>query len=491
MNKSISKNIFFKLLLNIFNLIIPILIGPYALRVLGPENMGTVNFSQTIYGYFYIFAGFGVYQYGLREVSRVRDNKEKLSSVFTNLFIFTLITNIITVAIYVIFIHNSYYGSQTYVACMIMTFNLVANVFYIEWLNEALENFGFITIKTIVVRIIYVILLLTTVRTSDNLKEYMIVLVLYTLLNNLLSFIYIKRRIKFNFSNIKLKRHIKPMFLVVILSNANVLYTQLDRLMLGQFVSTVSVAYYATAQNISTMINTLLLTVITVTIPRLSNYVANDSDEEYLTLLDKISKLYFLFLFPASIGMFLLSKEIILLYGGSEYMASVPIMMVFSLYIISLGYDTILSNQVMYTRRKEKQQVKIIFIGGLINLLLNILLVVFGKYDGTTAVATTLFANICVIVMENIYVRKVLKVKFNIFSMDKLKYMFVSLLFIPVTFIIRQFTGNIFESQELNAIVISLITVAVNGLIYFLVLFIIKDENLMEVKNKMLNKIKR
>ena len=491
MNKSISKNIFFKLLLNIFNLIIPILIGPYALRVLGPENMGTVNFSQTIYGYFYIFAGFGVYQYGLREVSRVRDNKEKLSSVFTNLFIFTLITNIITVAIYVIFIHNSYYGSQTYVACMIMTFNLVANVFYIEWLNEALENFGFITIKTIVVRIIYVILLLTTVRTSDNLKEYMIVLVLYTLLNNLLSFIYIKRRIKFNFSNIKLKRHIKPMFLVVILSNANVLYTQLDRLMLGQFVSTVSVAYYATAQNISTMINTLLLTVITVTIPRLSNYVANDSDEEYLTLLDKISKLYFLFLFPASIGMFLLSKEIILLYGGSEYMASVPIMMVFSLYIISLGYDTILSNQVMYTRRKEKQQVKIIFIGGLINLLLNILLVVFGKYDGTTAVVTTLFANICVIVMENIYVRKVLKVKFNIFSMDKLKYMFVSLLFIPVTFIIRQFIGNIFESQELNAIVISLITVAVNGLIYFLVLFIIKDENLMEVKNKMLNKIKR
>ena len=142
MNKSISKNIFFKLLLNVFNLIIPILIGPYALRVLGPDNMGVINFSQTIYGYFYIFAGFGVYQYGLREISRVRDNKEKLSSVFTNLFIFTLITNIITIVIYILFIRNSYYGSQTYVACIIMTFNLVANVFYIEWLNEALENFG-------------------------------------------------------------------------------------------------------------------------------------------------------------------------------------------------------------------------------------------------------------------------------------------------------------------------------------------------------------
>ena len=371
-----------------------------------------------------------------------------------------------------------------------MTFNLIANVFYIEWINEAMENFGFITIKTIIVRIIYVVLLLSTVKSTNNLKEYMVVLVLYTLLNNLLSFIYIKKRVRFNFSNIKLKKHIKPMFLVVILSNANVLYTQLDRLMLGEFVSTVSVAYYATAQNISTMINTLLLSVITVTIPRLSNYVASDSNEEYLTLLDKISRVYFLFLFPASIGMFLLSREIIILYGGSEYISSVPIMMVFSLYIISLGYDTILSNQVMYTRRKEKQQVQIIFIGGIINLLLNGLLVFLGEYNGTTSILTTLFANVCVIVMENIYVRKILKINFNIFSGDKLKYMCISLLFIPTTLIIRRFIGNVFEAQELNAIFISVIIIIVNATIYFLVLFIMKDDNIMELKGKMLSELK-
>ena len=114
-----------------------------------------------------------------------------------------------------------------------------------------------------------------------------------------------------------------------------------------------------------------------------------------------------------------------------------------------------------------------------------------GKFNGTTAVATTLFANICVIIMENIYVKKVLKVNFNIFSIDKLKYMFISLIFIPFTIIIRQFTGNLFESQELNAIVVSIITITINGLIYLLILFIIKDENIIEVKNKILNKIKK
>lgn len=491
MDKSISRNIIFKFLLNIFNLVIPIVIGPYALRKLGPEIMGTVNFSQTIFEYFFIFAGFGVYQYGLREVSRVRNDKKKLSSVFTSLFVFTTITNILTTVVYLVFINNKYYGTETYIACLILTFNLLSNVFYIEWMNEALENFGFITIKTIVVKIIYVILLFATVKSSDNFKEYMMLLVLSTFLNNIISFIFIKRKIKFNFSKVKLSKHIKPMFLVVILSNVNILYTQLDRLMLGEFVSIVSVGYYTIAQNISNMINALLLTVITVTIPRLSHYVANENEEEYMSLLNKISKIYFLLVFPAAIGMFLLSREIILLYGGPEYISSIPMMMVFSLYIITVGYDTILSNQVMYIRRKEKQQVQIIFIGGLINLILNVLLLVLGIFNGTTAVITTLIANICIIVLENLYIRKVLKIKFNIFSIDKMKYLFISLIFIPITLIIRRFTNNLCTSAEVTALVISFITVVVNGLVYLIILLIIKDENLIEIKNKLLNKIKK
>ncbi len=481
MNKSISKNIFFKFLLNIFNLVVPILIGPYALRVLGPDIMGTVNFSQSIFGYFFIFAGFGVYQYGLREISRVRDNKEKLSSVFTSLFIFTFITNIITTIIYVIFVYNSYYGTETYTACIILTFNLLSNVFYIEWMNEALENYGFITVKTIVIRILYIVALFTMVRSADNFKQYMFLLVMSTFLNNIISYVYIKKKVKFNFSSIKLAKHIKPMFLVVILSNANVLYTQLDRVMIGTYNTMAEVGYYTIAQNISNIVNTLLLTVITVTIPRLSNYVANENNDDYMKLLDKISKMYFLFLFPASIGMLLLSREIILLYGGSEYLAAIPMMMVFSIYIISLGYDTILSNQVMYTMRKEKQQVQIIFIGGIINLILNICLLSLGIFNGTTAIITTLISNIVIIIMEQIYIRRVLKINFNIFSLDKLKYMIISLIFIPITFIIKKFTGNIFDSTILNTLVVSATAVAVNGLAYFLILFIIKDENLMDI----------
>ncbi|HAT4246478.1 TPA: flippase [Clostridium perfringens] len=482
MSKSISKNIIFKFLLNIFNVVVPIIIGPYVLRVLGPDLMGTVNFSQTIYGYFFIFAGFGVYQYGLREISRVRDNKNKLSQVFTSLFILTMITNIVTTLFYIVFIKISYSGTEIYVACMILTFNLLSNIFYTEWVNEGLENYDFITVKTIIIRVAYIILLFIFVKSTSNFKEYMILLVLSTFLNNIASFLHIKKRIPFNLKGIKLAKHVKPMFLVVILSNANILYTQLDRYFIGRYINMDSVAYYTMSQNISNIINSLLMTVITVTIPRMSNYISNESHEEYESLLNKIAKMYFIILFPAAIGLFVLAKEVIIIYGGYKYLEAIPILQVFSIYIITLGYEMILSNQVMYVKGKEKEQVKFNFIGGAVNFVGNIFLLFSGIFNGTNAVITTMIANIIVVILEYVYIKAVLKLDFNIFGFDKTKYLIISLLFIPITEFISKF--------RFETLLFTLVSILVNSIVYFGILLLIKDENLLEALNKFLEKMK-
>ena len=220
------------------------------------------------------------------------------------MFIFSIATNVITSIAYLFFINKVYYGTQFYSASIMLTFNLFSNIFYTEWLNEGLENYNFITIKTIIVRIIYIALLFVLVKGSENSKEYIFLLILSTFLNNIISYIYLRRQVRFNFKNITILKHIKPMFLVVILSNANILYTQLDKIMLGSNIDTAAVSYYTTAQKIGHIINTLMLSVILVSIPRLNNYLANKKDSEYVKLLNKISKMYFLLLFPVSIGMF-------------------------------------------------------------------------------------------------------------------------------------------------------------------------------------------
>ena len=127
------------------------------------------------------------------------------------------------------------------------------------------------------------------------------------------------------------------MFYVVILSSTGVLYTQLDKVMLKDSPGgTTAVGYYYMAQRIQGIINTLLLTIVHVTMPRLSNYLGNDSKDKYLILLKKVIKIYFLILFPASIGLFCLSKEAIYIFGGAKFLGAVPVMIVFSIYMLVL-----------------------------------------------------------------------------------------------------------------------------------------------------------
>jgi O-antigen/teichoic acid export membrane protein len=478
MKKSLFKNIIYKVLLNVFNLILPLLVGTYVNRVLGPESLGHVQWTESIYSYFLIFASFGVYQYGLRELSRIKDDKQKVSQLFTSLFLISAVTGITAVLIYFGFSYFKYEGIVIFPLLMIFGFNLIVNIFFVEWVNEAMENYSFITIKTIIVRSIYVVLIFVFIHSAEDYKHYAILLVVTAFLNNIISFVYIKRKIKFDFKNIIIKKHLKPMFLVVIFANANVLYTLLDRIMLGEYLNSKAVAFYVIPQQIMGIISTLLLSVIQVTIPRLSYMLGTDDEKSYITLLNNISKVYFAFLFPAAVGLYLIADIVVLLYGGESYVSAAPVLSVFAFYMVVLGIDSILANQIMYVKKKEHILVRLAFLCGFINLLLNIGLLQFGLFTPRNAIITTASANLLLILLEYGYIRRYLKVDYRLFELSKLKYLFYGLLFIPVTYAIRHFVSD--------PIPLFFWIVGINTILYGFILVVTKDE----VLHMFLGKIK-
>ncbi|WP_242850134.1 oligosaccharide flippase family protein [Clostridium polynesiense] len=479
------KNVIFKVMLSAFNIIVPIIIGPYALSVLGKDLMSDIYFADTIYNYFYIFAAFGIYQYGLREVSRVRQNKEKLSKIFTSLFVIGCITNILSLVVYLATAFTFYKNNSVFPVLIIYTLNIFSNVFFIEWVNEALENYDFITMKTILVRFTYIVLLLVLVKTSKDFTTYILLGSFYLFFNNFISYLYIKRRIKFDFKGIEIKRHIKYLIMGVVLANANILYTQLDKFMLGTFIDKTLVTYYAIPQMIGYVINSMILAIIYVTIPRLSNYLANDDTETYESLLNRVVRVYFSLLFPVALGIFVIAPEIITIYsyGKEDISMAIPVLKLFALYIVTGGIESILTNQVIYVKRKEKTLVKFIFLCGILNAVLNILLVVMGVFNAETAIITTIIANGLLIILEYRYVKKTLNVKLNMFTMDKMKYLLISLIFIPVTAVIKYFV----HSMALYTILVILI----NSALYFVILLKMKDEVLFMILDKLLSKIRR
>lgn len=475
--KSIFKNVFYKVMLNVFNIIIPIIIGPYVYRIMGPNLIGRVSYAESVYTFFLIFASFGIYSYGIREVSRIRDDEEKVSKLFSSLFTISVIANLTVVAVYLVFIFTVYRGTELFPILLIYTINLLLYIFYVEWLCEANENYNFIAIKTMVIRLVYIVLLLTFVKTPNDLLIYVGLNTLLFFLNYIVSFIYVKRRVKFNFKNLEIKKHVKSLLFIIVMSNACILYGQLDKLMLGLFTNETFVGYYSTSQLITNIINSLLLSVIYVTIPRLSHVIANETDQAYENLLCKVAKNYFAFLFPCAVGMFALSNEIILLYGGMKFFPAAGVLRIFTLFLVVSGIEFIYTNQVFYVKRAEKKAVFIIVCGGLLNVLLKLALAYTGTLNPYSAIATTVFSYTCLVTAEYFFTRNVLKVNFHIFKFDNTKYLFISLLFIPIVYAIKLAVHS--------TILVSLASVAACAFFYAAVLFITKDEVLIELLRRL------
>ena len=135
MAKSISKNAVFKSILNIFNIILPIIVTPVITRTFTEKQFSYITQGETFNTVLIAFASFGVYQYGLREISKVRDDKKKLRQTFTSLFLISTTATIIVSACYMIFLFRFYRDNPAFYTCVVLGFNIVFNLFYVEWIN--------------------------------------------------------------------------------------------------------------------------------------------------------------------------------------------------------------------------------------------------------------------------------------------------------------------------------------------------------------------
>jgi O-antigen/teichoic acid export membrane protein len=323
--------------------------------------------------------------------------------------------------------------------------------------------------------------LLLFVRKPDDVILYAIIVCLTILLNNIISFIYSKKKIKFDFSEFKLKKYIKPLIAVLIISNLDLLYSQLDKVMLGKYVDDVSVTLYYIPYYVVSTLASIPYSIIFVSIPRMSYILRNEGKEKYEEKLNNsISSLLFIIV-PMCFGIFVLAKEIIALYAGEKYVTAVIPLMIASMVRIFVSLESVMNNLVMYPNDREDRILKVSLSCGALNLIMNYLLVFFDILNPSTAMITTGISEIIVFICHYIYARKKMNLNVKIFTKRNLLYLIIGILFIPLSLIIRTF--------NLSFVVNLCLIVATCIILYFGVLLLTKDNNLIFILSKFKFKI--
>ena len=377
-NKSIKKNVILNAIRTLMGVVFPLISFPYASRILLPEGIGKVQFATSIVSYFSLIASLGIMSYGVREGARCRDSKKELSLLAKELLIINLIATIFAYLLFfvVIFSVEKLYDYRPIL--LICSTSMIFSSLGMEWLYSAMEDFEYITYRSLLFQIISLLLLFLFVRSSKDFLNYAIVTVFSSVGSNALNFINCKKYISLRGIRVELnglKRHIRPILILFIMSVTSSIYTILDTSMLGFLTDDYQVGIYGAATKINRIVLNLVVSGGIVLLPRLSYYCGVKDKKNFYTLSYKLCDIILLLGVPASIGLSVLAEPIIMLVGGSAYKDSVLTMRLINPIIVIVGLSNYIGVHLFMPLRKEKWTLYSDLAGAVINICFNMILI--------------------------------------------------------------------------------------------------------------------
>ncbi len=382
--KSLNKNMIMGTILTLSNFIFPLITYSYVARIISPSGIGKVAFVNSVLSYFIYIASLGIPSYGLRECAKLRNDKEKLSKTFQELLIINLVSTMFAyILLFIVIISvNKLYNYK--ILFLIMSSQIFLNSIGVEWLYQALEEYSYITIRSVFFKVIGVLLTFILIKSPDDILLYGFLTIFAASANYICNFINIHKYITFKkFKNYNLKKHFKPILSLLTASIIISIYANFDIVMLGFISSEYEVGLYNAALKIKSILLSLSTAITAVMIPRISYYIQNKDEKGINKLLIKSLQISLLIAFPVCIYCLLFSKNILLFVCGISYIEAENTLKLLMILILPLILTNLFGNQILIPFGKENRFSQSVFIGMWINLILNLLLI--PKYGASGA----------------------------------------------------------------------------------------------------------
>lgn len=410
---SVAKNFIYSSILTTAGYIFPLITYPYVSRVLGVTNIGICNFVDSIINYYVLFSMLGINTLGIREIASCQGNISKMSNTFMNLILLNLVFVLISGTALLISIEFIPQFAEHKRLMYIGTSKLLASFMLINWFYKGIENFKYITVRSLIVRMLYVISIFMLVKKEEDYLIFFSLTIITEFVNALINCIYVKSIIRFDFHKLNPFKYLKPNLTLGIYYILTTMYTTFNVVYLGFVTNTTEVGYYTTATKLHHIIISLFTAFTGVMLPRMSGLISSGENEEFNRKIGLSYSMLVYFSFPFVVWGICMAPNIICLISGAGYEnATLPLIIIMPLVFI-IGFEQIMVIQVLMPLKMDRAILINSIIGAVIGILLNLILV--RKYGCVGSAIVWLVSEICVMVSSMHFTKNFLN-KINIWK---------------------------------------------------------------------------
>ncbi len=388
--RTIASNFLSLTVLQISDYILPLIILPFLVRVLGSEKFGLVMFAQSLATFLKIVVDFGFNISGTRAVSLARNNKVELSRIFSAIMIVKSVMIIIGFLI-LVFIVETFTRFNVDAIVYYLSFGIViGHAVFPVWFFQGIEKMRFVTGVNILAKVIFALLLFLIVRQES---DYVLVPAFNSLgfiLAGLLGLLLSLRHVRFTWPGRDLiKNLVKDTSSLFVGKFASNLYTTCNVLILGLFAGNTIVGVYSSMEKLILAAKNFYSPLYQAIFP----WLAKQPNPKRTKVIRQLFPIIFVVGLLISLLIIFLGENILDIIYDDELITSYSIIFkILALIAIFAGLNMLFNNLYFPAIKKYQTRMKIFIAGGLFNVVVSLILVqYYGIYGMAYTVVTTEF----------------------------------------------------------------------------------------------------
>ena len=478
MAQSVKVNYILNLINTGTQMLFPLITFPYVCRVIEADGIGQINFFQSIISYISLFTCLGIPMYAIREIARDRSDVVQMNQTAMEILLLHSMLTLVGYAIVAILCLTVPQIQVNIPLFLILSLTIFFTAIGCEWFYKGIEDFKYITIRGLIIKTVSVVLLFIFVKSKTDLLYYGCYTVFGVLGGNIFNFFRLRKYIhreNIIFSELHIKRHVKPVLKVFSFSVVTSIYLQLNTVLLGFLKNALAVGYFTAATKVMQMLLMMSSCLGSVMMPRASHLIAENKEDEFNRLIQKSYDFTLAIALPMTIGLIFCAPSLITALCGVKFEHSILPSQIIAPIILMVAISNVFGIQVLFPKGKINIVTFCCGIGAVADLILNLCLIPFFSYIGTSI--AYLGAEVATTVSMYFIGRKYIPIIYF-----KKSYLTYALGCIVMAFVLYGLS-----LLQLPAFTILLLQGCCGVLAYFIILCICKDEMLVQI----LSKIKR
>lgn len=378
--KTLVANFGYLSLLQVAGYVFPLITIPYLARVIGAEGFGKIAFAAAIMVWFQTIADWGFCYTATRDVAKNRDNKEKVSEIFSNVFWSRILLMLLSLCVLLICVFTIPKLKENADVIIISFLLIPGHIMFPDWFFQAMERMKYITILNLLSKTLFTIAVFLFIKEKQDYLLQPLFTSLGFVVSGLIAMYYIlvKWKVRLQFTSLKtVIKTIKSSTDVFINNIVPNFYNAFSSIILGFVGGDVANGIFDAGRKFVNIAEQLLSIISRVFFP----FLARKGEKHGL-----YAKINFSISVLMAICLFIFAPLIIEIFFTPEFKESVIVLRILSISIISYSLKNIYSFNYMILKGYEKQSRNIMIICSLMGFLLAFPLVFKYSYIGVAVV---------------------------------------------------------------------------------------------------------